>query len=463
MTDWVTQPGSSTVFNQHGSLRDYVVTNYGALGDGLTDDGNAIQATITAATNNGRGTVYFPLGTYAYATSPNFAAAGVHVYCEPGTVLLHTGTGNACIIDGGTGIGLYGLTYKNLTIQGNANSTNGLYVRSIHHSIVDHPCVTGCSVTGKAMLFEGCLAAHVNVPRVSSNEGALSPLPLYGMYFDRKTGGLGNVNSGAMVITSPAMEGLTATGGAGLYFDHANDVNVNGGTSEGNYEGLHYTSNATRNHVLGTDLESNSHYDLYCEGPYNAFMALNASGTVRLTSGNGSWNLIQGGLINQLTLDTNATRNRVVGIVTGSSGGTLTDSGTNTFKLNNYDGVNGVLYADSFNVQATLLPPANISSNNPVSPPVSQANIFLLTWDATFIGVPVTINAPVSPVANGQTITITVKNTIGGALGTFTWNAIYKMGSAWTNPANGFSRSITFYYDGTNWIEISRSPVDVSN
>lgn len=74
---------------------------------------------------------------------------------------------------------------------------------------------------------------------------------------------------------------------------------------------------------------------------------------------------------------------------------------------------------------------------------------------------PFTISAPTGP-ANGQEIDITIKNASGGALGTATWNAVYKMAS-WTQPADTKSRTITFKYDGANWVEKSRTPADVSN
>jgi hypothetical protein len=72
-----------------------------------------------------------------------------------------------------------------------------------------------------------------------------------------------------------------------------------------------------------------------------------------------------------------------------------------------------------------------------------------------------TINAPTN-LATSQTVTFTIKNTSGGSLGTATWNAVFKMAS-WTQPANGFSRSITFDYNGTNLVETSRTPTDVPN
>lgn len=76
-------------------------------------------------------------------------------------------------------------------------------------------------------------------------------------------------------------------------------------------------------------------------------------------------------------------------------------------------------------------------------------------------GIAFAIAAPLN-VVSGQTLLFTIKNTSGGALGAATWNAIYKL-AAWTNPATGNSRSITFLYNGVNLIEVSRTTTDVPN
>lgn len=76
-------------------------------------------------------------------------------------------------------------------------------------------------------------------------------------------------------------------------------------------------------------------------------------------------------------------------------------------------------------------------------------------------GVAFTVGAPAVAVA-GQLMTLTIKNTSGGALGVATFNAVYKM-SAWVQPATGFNRSITFIYDGASWIEQGRTAADVPN
>jgi hypothetical protein len=72
-----------------------------------------------------------------------------------------------------------------------------------------------------------------------------------------------------------------------------------------------------------------------------------------------------------------------------------------------------------------------------------------------------TIANPTNP-TTGQRLTIMVRNTSGGALGAVTWDTLYKL-AAWTSPATTLSRSIDFVYDGTNWVEVGRTTVDVPN
>lgn len=81
-----------------------------------------------------------------------------------------------------------------------------------------------------------------------------------------------------------------------------------------------------------------------------------------------------------------------------------------------------------------------------------------------------TINAPLlngaaisaTNVPLGTILQLTIRNTSGGALGVATFNAVFKL-SAWTQPGNGNSRSIMFRWDGTNWVEQSRTAADVPN
>lgn len=103
--------------------------------------------------------------------------------------------------------------------------------------------------------------------------------------------------------------------------------------------------------------------------------------------------------------------------------------------------------------------------------PTYGANIAIdATWDYAEVvpsnGSAFTFNTPLNvPAIAIQRLTIRIKNTFGvlGAA-TFAGGAGgYRLGGAWVQPLNGFSRMIEFIYDGTNWIENSRSPVDVAN
>jgi hypothetical protein len=74
-----------------------------------------------------------------------------------------------------------------------------------------------------------------------------------------------------------------------------------------------------------------------------------------------------------------------------------------------------------------------------------------------------TINAPTNP-RIGQTLRIRTRNISGGAHGAVTVNAIFKLaGGAWPVVANGSSKTLVVDYDGTNWVEQTRSAADVPN
>jgi hypothetical protein len=62
---------------------------------------------------------------------------------------------------------------------------------------------------------------------------------------------------------------------------------------------------------------------------------------------------------------------------------------------------------------------------------------------------------------DGQRISVSVMNVSGGPMGSVTWAGV-KM-AAWTNPANGFNRTIDFINWGGTWYEASRTTADVPN
>lgn len=55
---------------------------------------------------------------------------------------------------------------------------------------------------------------------------------------------------------------------------------------------------------------------------------------------------------------------------------------------------------------------------------------------------------------NGARMTIGIKNTSGGSMGTISWGAQYKMDGTWTNPANGYHKLVDFFYMDGKWQQL---------
>src|SRR5581483_640932 len=68
------------------------VQDYGATGNGITDDATAIQAAVAAVTGTG-GTVYFPPGTYKVGTA---------IVPASNVALIGSGVGSAIIAPAGS-------------------------------------------------------------------------------------------------------------------------------------------------------------------------------------------------------------------------------------------------------------------------------------------------------------------------------------------------------------------------
>lgn len=71
-----------------------------------------------------------------------------------------------------------------------------------------------------------------------------------------------------------------------------------------------------------------------------------------------------------------------------------------------------------------------------------------------------TINGPVNSVG-GDELHLDIKNSSGGVMGAVTFAAAYLPAGAFTVPANGTRRTISFYFDGTNWVELNRAAADI--
>lgn len=93
----------------------------------------------------------------------------------------------------------------------------------------------------------------------------------------------------------------------------------------------------------------------------------------------------------------------------------------------------------------------------------SLGNLFVMTITD---GNAIVVAAPTNPpsASQAQLIFFTVRNAAGGAHGALTWNAVFKtQATAFSAVANGFSRTVVFRWNGTNWVEMVRTAADVAN
>lgn len=110
-------------------------------------------------------------------------------------------------------------------------------------------------------------------------------------------------------------------------------------------------------------------------------------------------------------------------------------------------------------VRATRITQRRVTLTDAASVVVNAAGgrLFQLTAGST-VGATRSIATPTAPPSgapNVQDITIQVRNNTGAAM-TTSWGTGYKM-AAWTDPGNGKAISISFVYDGANWIEYART------
>lgn len=133
------------------------VKRYGAVGDGVTDDGTAIQNTINAVPASG-GTVYFPAGTFLFATGLTATANRNIRFVGSGkkaTILSYTGAGIALTLGSAGSPGSQdGLEIHSLKILGTGAATVGIDLIIFNCFLLKNVFVSGFSA-GPAVRING--------------------------------------------------------------------------------------------------------------------------------------------------------------------------------------------------------------------------------------------------------------------------------------------------------------------
>lgn len=147
LVGWI-QAGTGAVLRTvSAKLRDEVsVKDFGAVGDGVTDDTAAIQAAITYASTYSSGyglAVTFPRGDFLYSAL-TVSTSQIHLYSKHDARLIKSGTTGDGITIKSTGTRIYGIKVTGLVL---ANATTAASGRQIYCENVGQLTIADVVVT----------------------------------------------------------------------------------------------------------------------------------------------------------------------------------------------------------------------------------------------------------------------------------------------------------------------------
>lgn len=506
-------------------MRDVIsVKDFGAVGDGSTDDTAAIQAAInsTGSTADRQHTVEIPEGTYKVTSTlsvpEGVALVGAGAWKSKLEFGSYTGT-EILFVNGGTYD--YPPILKDFAIHGNGVAINTAATSGAHIENIWFSSATGIQIPGTADLV------------IRNN------------FFDYGSVGIdvtATTEANNILISDNHFIGMAY----GIQFKNVRDLRIIGNAFRGDTATLmHILSISASNTSKNVLISANT---FYMATPPSTSVAVKLLGT--LTGVQFLNNLIDGsqaegilsdsGTLTGIVIADNQFKNTTGNTISISSTadqvairnnlflsginkaalywrstGAATFSGNDIWHANGVAGVglngaavdvdNASLFVARNNTISTAVPTygflirssvtlSDTNFNYVSGPSVGNVGLFntgwvgadfegkivplrvVLAYSATIAtdartgnafsitatnGTAFTVSNP-SNLSTGQRVLYTIRNTSGGALGVITWGATFKM-PAWTSPATANSRSAEFIYDGTNLVELWQSAADVPN
>lgn len=441
-------------FSEHYNVKDF-----GALGDGVTDDTDAIQAALDEAYTGGSlpyagRVVFFPYGDYFLAdgsglTIPdNVRVTGLTQF--PGGVRI---------------------THKNATALtlGKATALEHIWIEARDGSTSGSGIETGPTTFGIRL-------EDVQVRGIATSTDPVIYQP----------GGIGNQYYRVRAFNGGGHGWHITTGG---WFNNLNSMYECSGQSSGvaPYASM-FIEDASQMTIQRPYIESGRGYGLHIKNGGGVSVSDGwfediSSDQIRIEGGSNNLILHNGVFYNHgddLTaiainvLDVgspSSSRHLIVGnrIPDGDASGTGIYIGTN----NQYCVVMGlgVASANDNGTNTTMIgslpaavktPEPNVTVTDSTTPAIDLgAGSYHHLVATNGVGASRTVAAPTN-FWESQQFTIHIHNSTGGAI-TTAWNASYKLAGAWVDPANGKHRTITFRYlheDG--FYEVARSAADIA-
>jgi hypothetical protein len=148
------------------------VQDYGAVGNGSTDDSAAIQAAL----NSGASVVVFPTGTYLINTTLTLSTNGQRLVGQGGSLVK--GTGAIELLYAITGVDIFDLVFENMEFSVKAGTTHAPQGGFVALTRCDYAQVTGCifnaaipGTTTQRESIESCLnTPSSNYLQITNNQ-----------------------------------------------------------------------------------------------------------------------------------------------------------------------------------------------------------------------------------------------------------------------------------------------------
>lgn len=284
---------------------------FGAKGDGVAVDTAAFTACRDMAVALAV-TMKVPGGDFVI-DQINLAFARLKIACQKDTILRHTGAGRFLLFDAGTTTDdyLYEIHLTGYpTLQGNADTTDLVYIRSSHHMLLDiRP--RDCDVAVRA---DFTVLSRMNILHSANQEPWAVKQPVNTIILDRRIRDA-NPGLGLPAATEPSTANTVVlisegVSGAGVLLPYA-QVNNFYGTSEGNGIGVDIQAPSTGNKFHdGFFMEANSIVDISDGSAYTMYdniYAGSASGSLIASFKS----IFKSGYVRNLTIDVTAGKTRL--------------------------------------------------------------------------------------------------------------------------------------------------------